>query len=115
MTTKAKNEKLLNDNEMLSQTYNFNALTEEEKLEFNEKIKKIPYGETHDNGDISLAAERIRNEIIAARGKLKPRKFERRYVEKILTLPNVLPIIREKHISPLSNWLAKTSIVVVQT
>ena len=86
------------------------VLTPEEQKQFNAELneckKRSAYSEY-----LTRSALEIRNKIISARTEpvaSAPQRYPR--PPRMLTLPGLVPVIREPHLSPLSNWLAKTSI-----
>lgn len=86
------------------------VLTPEEQKLFNEQLNECKK-RNYDSDTLTKRAEEIRNQILAARKDSIPPAVQR-YPRppRMLVLPGLVPVIREPHISPLSNWLAKTSI-----
>ncbi len=85
-------------------------LTPEEQKDFEAQLEaaKRIYGPMRDV--LAQKTKEIRDAIIAGRDKqaLVPDTFLPR--ERLLTLPGLVPVIAEPQMSPLSNWIAKSSI-----
>jgi len=87
-------------------------LTPNEQKIFNTKLNEFKRHNS-DSEYLAKKAIEIRAQIIDSRASelaytaVRP---NHQYPTKMLTLPGVIPVIREPHLSPLSNWLAKTSI-----
>ena len=87
-------------------------LTPNEQKIFNSKLNEFKRHNS-DGRFLEKKAIEIQAQIISSRATDIPSTAVRpqyQHPTKMLTLPGVIPVIREPHLSPLSNWLAKTAI-----